>query len=95
MGIEEKFDILLAEMKNICNKIDERFEKVDSKKERNVKWIDFGGGGFGFRLGVRRGIGFDGGFWGIETCGSAGREVGSRISPAFFSNSDWWESEFS
>ena len=31
MDLETKFDILLAEMKNICNKIDDKFEKVDNR----------------------------------------------------------------
>jgi len=34
MDFEKKFDLLLAEMKNICNKIDERFEKVDERFEQ-------------------------------------------------------------
>lgn len=31
MDLEKKFDVLLAEMKNICNKIDDRFEQVDNR----------------------------------------------------------------
>lgn len=34
MDAEKKFDLLLAEMKNICNKIDDRFEKVDERFEQ-------------------------------------------------------------
>lgn len=34
MDAETKFDLLLGEMKNICNKIDDRFEKVDERFEQ-------------------------------------------------------------
>ena len=34
MDLEKKFDLLLAEMKNICNKIDDKFEKVDERFEQ-------------------------------------------------------------
>ena len=34
MDLEEKFDLLLAEMKNICDKIDDKFEKVDERFEQ-------------------------------------------------------------
>lgn len=47
MDLEEKFDLLLAEMKNICNKIDdkfkkidERFEQIDKRFEQNEKKLD-------------------------------------------------------
>ena len=31
MDLEEKFNLLLVEMKNICTKIDDKFEKVDER----------------------------------------------------------------
>ena len=34
MDLEKKFDVLLAEMKNICNKIDDKFDKVDERFEQ-------------------------------------------------------------
>ena len=34
MDLDTKFDILLAEMKNICNKIDDKFEKIDERFEQ-------------------------------------------------------------
>ena len=34
MDLDTKFDILLAEMKNICNKIDTKFEKIDERFEQ-------------------------------------------------------------
>ena len=34
MDIETKFDLLLREMKNICKKIDDKFEKVDERFEK-------------------------------------------------------------
>ena len=33
MDLEEKFDLLLAEMKNICNKIDDKF-KIRNRTKR-------------------------------------------------------------
>lgn len=34
MDLEKKFDLILAELKNICNEIDYRFEKVDARFEQ-------------------------------------------------------------
>ena len=34
MDLETKFDILLTEVKNICNKIDDKFEKIDERFEQ-------------------------------------------------------------
>jgi len=34
MDLETKFDILLSEIKNICNKIDDKFEKIDERFEQ-------------------------------------------------------------
>ena len=34
MDLETKFDILLTEVKNICNKIDDKFEKVDERFDK-------------------------------------------------------------
>lgn len=31
MDLDTKFDILLSEVKNICTKIDERFEQIDER----------------------------------------------------------------
>lgn len=31
MDLETKFDLILKELKNICNQIDERFEEVDNR----------------------------------------------------------------
>lgn len=40
MDLEEKFNILLVEIKKICNKIDDRFEKVDASFEQIDKRFD-------------------------------------------------------
>ena len=34
MDLDTKFDILLAEIKNICDKIDDKFDKVDERFEQ-------------------------------------------------------------
>lgn len=34
MDLDTKFDILLTEVKNICNKIDDKFEKIDERFEQ-------------------------------------------------------------
>lgn len=39
MDLEEKFNILLVEIKNICDKIDDKFEKVDERLENIEKDI--------------------------------------------------------
>lgn len=34
MDLETKFDLLLTEMKNVCDKIDDKFEKIDERFEQ-------------------------------------------------------------
>ena len=34
MDLDTKFDILLTEVKNICDKIDDKFEKIDERFEQ-------------------------------------------------------------
>ena len=34
MDLDTKFDILLTEVKNICSKIDDKFEKIDERFEQ-------------------------------------------------------------
>ena len=39
MDLDEKFNLLLVEMKNICNKIDERFEQMETRLDEMDKNI--------------------------------------------------------